>query len=126
LIVRFAAILTWTVGVGLLVAPTATQPALGSVLIGIGLSTYVGYAMVTQLEPAPWRTYTHAGLVGAGGLLATAAERPWWTAIADRPVAATAVLVVAAAVVLALSTARRPRARLRIVAAGEAAADPDR
>src|SRR5690606_2800723 len=57
LIVRFAAILAWTVGVGLLVAPTAPQPALGSVLIGIGLSPYVGYAMVTQLEPAPWRTY---------------------------------------------------------------------
>jgi hypothetical protein len=116
LAMRTAAIVTWAVGVGLLVAPTADQPAVGSALIGIGLLTYVGYAMVTELEPATWRTFVTAGLVGAGGLLATEANNPWWSAIAERPVTATAVLALTAAVLVGLSLYPRPRRRLRIAA----------
>ncbi|HEU0287391.1 MAG TPA: hypothetical protein VFR22_10135, partial [Nocardioidaceae bacterium] len=52
LAMRTAAIATWTVGVGLLFAPTAEPSAVGSALIGIGLLGYAGYAMVTELEPA--------------------------------------------------------------------------
>jgi hypothetical protein len=116
LALRVAAVVTWVVGVGLLAAPTAAQPALGSALIGIGLVTYVGYAMVTELEPTAWRTFVCAGLVGAGGLLATEADSPWWTTMADRPVAALSVLAVAVALLVALSTYRRPRPRLRLAA----------
>ena len=122
---RFAAITTWVVGVGLLAAPTAQQPALGSALIGVGLVTYVGYAMVTELEPAPWRTFVRAGLVGAGGLLAMEADNPWWTAMADRPVAAISMLAIAGALLVALSTYRRPRPRLRIAGDDEAVSRRD-
>jgi hypothetical protein len=123
---RTAAITTWVVGVGLLAAPTAQQPALGSALIGIGLVTYVGYAMVTELEPTPWRTFVRAGLVGAGGLLATSAENPWWSAMADRPLGAVAVLAAAVAVLVGLSTYRRPR-HLRVAPAEpEVRSDDDR
>jgi hypothetical protein len=111
---RVAAVATWIVGVGLLAAPTAAQPAVGSALIGIGLTTYVGYAMVTELEPTAWRTYVRAGLVGAGGLLATGATSPWWTTVADRPGASLAVVAIAAGVLLGLSTYRRPRPQLRL------------
>src|SRR5262245_33809975 len=82
LAMRTAAIATWVIGVGLLVAPTADPPAVGAALMGIGLLVYAGYAMVTGLEPSAWRTFVRAGLVGAGGLLATEASTPWWGAIA--------------------------------------------
>lgn len=125
IVLRCAAVTTWVVGVGLLAAPTAQQPALGSALIGVGLVTYVGYAMVTELEPTPWRTFVRAGLVGAGGLLATNADKPWWTAMADRPVAALVVVAFAGAVLLALSTYRRPRPQLRLASTAEPASRSD-
>lgn len=103
LTMRTAAIATWTVGVGLLFAPTAEQSAVGSALIGIGLLGYAGYAMVTELEPAAWRTFVRAGLVGVSGLIATEADQPWWNAIADQPLAAATTLGLATAVVIALS-----------------------
>ncbi|HYJ70754.1 MAG TPA: hypothetical protein VEX15_24120 [Nocardioidaceae bacterium] len=121
---RTAAIVTWVVGVGLLAAPTARQPALGSALIGIGLVTYVGYAMVTELEPTPWRTYVRAGLVGAGGLLATEAASPWWATMADRPIASISALMVAVAALATLSVYRRPGPVLRL--ASTSTADNDR
>ena len=120
LAMRTAAIVTWVVGVGLLVAPTADQLAVGSALIGIGLLTYVGYAMVTELEPAAWRTFATAGLVGAGGLFATEANDPWWSVIAERPVAATVILALTAAVLVGLSLYPRPRRRLRIAVVPDA------
>ena len=114
LAMRTAAIATWTVGVGLLFAPTADQAAIGSALIGIGLLVYAGYAMVTDLEPAAWRTFVRAGLVGAGGLIATDAGQPWWSTIADQPLAATATLGLAVAIVVALARYPRPRQQARI------------
>lgn len=123
---RTAAIATWVVGVGLLAAPTAQQPALGSAFIGIGLVTYVGYAMVTELEPTPWRTYLRAALVGAGGMLATEADNPWWTTMSDRPIASIAALMAAVVVLATLSVYRRPRAALRLASTSTSTADDDR
>lgn len=115
--VRAAAITTGIVGVGLLVAPTARQPAIGGALIGLGLVAYAGYAVVTELEPAPWRRYIRAALVGVGGLLATGAQHAWWTTMADRPVAAPAILAATVAGLAALWIYRRPRRpRLRVAA----------
>jgi hypothetical protein len=115
LTMRTAAIATWAVGVGLLVAPTAEPPAVGAALVGIVLLGYAGYAMVTELDPAAWPMFVRAGLVGAGGLLATEASNPWWSAIADRPVAATVILVLAAGMVVGLSIFPRRRPQLRVV-----------
>jgi hypothetical protein len=115
LTMRTAAIATWAVGVGLLLAPTAEPPAVGAALVGIVLLGYAGYAMVTELEATAWRTFVRAGLVGAGGLLATEASNPWWTAIAERPVAATVILVLAAGMVVGLSIFPRRRHQLRVV-----------
>jgi hypothetical protein len=114
---RTAAIGTWAVGVARLAAPTAQQPALGSVFISIGLVTYVGYAMVTDLDPTPWRTYLRAGLVGIGGLLATEATDPWWKTMGDRPFASISVLVAAVALLVTLSAYRRSRPMLRLASA---------
>jgi hypothetical protein len=111
---RTAAIGTWAVGVALLAAPTAEQPALVSAFIGIGLVTYVGYAMVTELEATSWWTYLRAGLVGIGGLLATEAANPWWNTMGDRPIASTMALVAAAVVLATLSVYRRSRPVLRV------------
>lgn len=116
---RTAAIGTWAVGVALLAAPTAQQPALGSVFIAIGLVTYVGYAMVTDLEPMPWRTYLRASLVGVGGLLATEAANPWWNTMGDRPIASTLALLTAVAVMATLSVYRRSRPMLRLASSSE-------
>jgi hypothetical protein len=123
---RTAAIATWIVGVALLAAPTAQQPALGSAFIGIGLVTYVGYAMVTELEPTPWRTYVRAGLVGAGGLVATGAENPWWTTMADRPIASISAMMAALVVLATLSVYRRPRTGLRLASTSTTEDDSDR
>jgi hypothetical protein len=123
---RTAAIATWIVGVSLLAAPTAQQPALVSALIGIGLVTYVGYAMVTDLEPMPWRTYARAGLVGIAGLLATGADNPWWTTMSDRPIASISALMAAVVVLATLSVYRRPRLTLRLASTSTANANKER
>jgi hypothetical protein len=115
LTMRTAAIATWAVGVGLILAPTADPPAVGAALVGIGLLGYAGFAMVTELEPAAWRTFVRAALVGAGGLLATEASNPWWTAIAERPVTATGILMLAVGMAVGLSMFPRRRPQLRVV-----------
>ena len=127
LAIRTAAIATWTVGVGLLFAPTADLSAVGSALIGIGLLVYAGYAMVTELEPAAWRTFVRAGLVGVSGLIATDADQPWWSAIADQPLAAAATLALASAIVITLSRypRRRQPARITLVHGSTVAAVRD-
>ncbi|MGH3478541.1 MAG: hypothetical protein ACRDQD_17100, partial [Nocardioidaceae bacterium] len=52
--------------------------------------------------------------------LATEANDPWWSAIAERPVTATAILALTAAALVGLSFYPRPRRRLRIAAAPDA------
>jgi len=54
-------------------------------------------------EPITARAFGRAGLVVAGGLAATAADRSWWAAVADRPGPALVALVVGVAAVGALS-----------------------
>jgi len=83
--------------------------------------------MVTELEPAAWRTFVRAGLVGVSGLIATDADQPWWSAIADQPLAATATLALASAIVITLSRypRRRQPARITLVHGSRVAAVRD-
>lgn len=105
--------------VALVVAPTWWVPAACVVLLGLGFLGYLAYGRAKAPSsscgctagPAPisWRAFARAGLVVAGGFAAAMAAAlavagPWWQQVADRPLGALAVAVVAVLVVGALST----------------------
>jgi hypothetical protein len=110
------------IGAVLLLPPAlAGETALAAVLCA-GLLGYLGYARVAAPDapcgclsarptPVRWRGFARATALAAACVLSTAAAMigavaglPWWgAAVADRPLAAVAVLVAELAVLLALS-----------------------
>jgi hypothetical protein len=107
------------VAVGLLVAGSTPVAPAAATVVGFGFLAYLGYAKVkvpksscgctsSRAEPIGWRSFTRAGIVAAGGLLATVAalvsmSTPWWSALVSQPLLAVLVVVVEALVVLSLS-----------------------
>ncbi|MFJ4412120.1 MauE/DoxX family redox-associated membrane protein [Streptomyces sp. NPDC088910] len=103
------------IAAALLAVPEAVAPAVATAVLGAGFTAYLGYARATAPEsscgcsardegPVGWRSFTRAGLVVVGGLAAVAADRTWWSRIGGDPVPSAVVLVVAAAVLLGLSS----------------------
>ncbi|MEU6854771.1 MauE/DoxX family redox-associated membrane protein [Actinacidiphila alni] len=108
------------IAAALLAAPEAAAPGVATALLGAGFTGYLAYARATAPEsscgcsardegPIGWRSFTRAGLVVLGGLAAVAADRTWWSRIDGDPLPSAAVVVVAAAVLLALSSDRDQR-----------------
>lgn len=102
------------VGALLLLPPALTAEALAAAGLALGFLAYLGYAKTAApdsscgclgAQPAPVtiRALLRAGLLLLAGLLATRAVRPWWEALADRPLLTTAALAGEAALVVALS-----------------------
>lgn len=103
------------IAAALLTMPEALAPGLATAVLGAGFTGYLGYARATAPEsscgcsardegPIGWRAFTRAGLVVLGGLAAVAADRPWWSRIDGDPLPSAVVVVVAAAVLLGLSS----------------------
>lgn len=99
---------------GLLVRPMWTLPGYAATVLGLGFLGYLAWARAAAPEsscgctssrhtPITARSFVRAGLVVAGGLAGTAADRPWWTVVAERPVAAGVVVAAAIVVVAALA-----------------------
>ncbi len=98
----------------LLVRPMWTVGGAAAAALGAGFVGYLGWARAVapgsscgctgdRSAPVTARSFARAGLVVAGGLAATTADRPWWTVLADRPAAAGALVLAAALVLGALS-----------------------
>lgn len=84
----------------------------------------------SRSEPVTARSFARAGLVVAGGLAATTADRPWWTVLADRQGPAVTILAVGVAVVGMLTAdpvwlLPLRRARLRLLGHPHAAVPAD-
>lgn len=103
------------VAAGLLAVPTAVVPGVAAALLGAGFTGYLGYAKATAPEsscgcsardegPIGVLSFTRAGLVLVGGVVAATAGSPWWSQISRRPGWSVLVVAVAAAVVAAVST----------------------
>ncbi len=103
------------VAAGLLAAPVSAVPAVAATVLGAGFVAYLGYAKVTAPEsscgctardsgPISWRSFVRAGLVVLGGALAVAAGTAWWTQAARSPLSTAGVLVLALAVLVAVSS----------------------
>jgi hypothetical protein len=99
----------------LLATPGWPAPGVASAALGVGFLGYLGYARVTAPDsscgcsggaetPITWRAFVRAGLVVAGGLLAAVATATWWTAVADRPLAALGIVAAGTAAIAMLST----------------------
>lgn len=100
-----AALLTrplWTVGGG------------AAAVLGAGFVGYLAWARAvaptsscgctgSRSTPVTGRSFARAGLVVVAGLAATTADRTWWSAVADRPAAAGALLLAGVLVLGALS-----------------------
>jgi len=82
--------------------------------LGVGFVGYLAWARAVapeagcgctsaRHEPVTARAFGRAGLVVAGGLAASAADRSWWAAVADRPGPAVAALLLGVVAVGALS-----------------------
>jgi hypothetical protein len=107
------------VALGLLVAGSTPAAPAAATVVGVGFLAYLGYAKVkvpksscgctsSRAEPIGWRSFTRAGIVAVGGLVATIAAVtaiavPWWSALISQPLLAILVVVVEALVVLSLS-----------------------
>jgi hypothetical protein len=125
----------WTVGGGVVGGGVVGGGVVGgwaAAALGAGFLGYLGWARAVapdsscgctggRAAPVAARSFGRAGLVLVGGLVATTADRPWWTVAADRPIAtglvAAAVLAVAGALSsdldeLWLLPLRRARLRL--------------
>lgn len=98
----------------LLAAPAAVVPGVATAALGLGFTGYLGYARATAPEsscgcgardegPIGARAFARAGLVLLGGAAAATADSPWWSQLSRRPAASTAVALLAAAVLFALS-----------------------
>jgi hypothetical protein len=106
--------------------------AAATAALGAGFAGYLAYAKVTAPQsscgcasarhtPVTPRSFVRAGLVAAGGAGCAAAQAPWWSAAAHRPVAAAGV-VIALGVILVVTSSeldsrwllplRRARVRL--------------
>lgn len=103
------------VAAGLLAAPTAMLPGIGTTVLGLGFTGYLAYAKATAPTsscgcsaraegPIGVRSFARAGLVAVGGLLAVTANTSWWSQCSERPVASAVFLLVTAALLLALSS----------------------
>ncbi|GHJ40727.1 MauE/DoxX family redox-associated membrane protein [Streptomyces sp. TS71-3] len=102
------------VAAALLAVPQAVAPGAGAAVLGAGFLGYLGYAKATAPEsscgctardegPIGWQAFARAGLVVVLGLAACTADGTWWARIAGRPVASVAFVLLAAAVLVALS-----------------------
>ncbi|RBM20675.1 MauE/DoxX family redox-associated membrane protein [Streptomyces sp. PT12] len=113
------------VAAALLAAPEATVPAVGTVLMGVAFLGYLGAAKAVAPEsscgctandtqPVTWRAFARAGLVAGGGAAALGADGPWWSALADGPLPALALLAAGAAALVYLSEGPVVFRRLRL------------
>lgn len=98
----------------LVVIPLSAVTIAATVTLGTGFAAYLGYAKVRTPEsscgcassratPISWRSFARAGLVTAGGAGCSVAALPWWHAVARRPAASAVTILVAAAVLAAVS-----------------------
>ncbi|WP_225837958.1 MauE/DoxX family redox-associated membrane protein [Streptomyces sp. NK08204] len=115
LVLRATGAVELAVAVGLLAAPATVGPGVAATVLGTGFLGYLGYARATAPEsscgctardngPVSWRAFARAGLVVAGGAAAVGARTAWWTEAVRHPVASVAVLAVALAVLVAVSS----------------------
>ena len=103
------------IAAALLAVPTTVVPGVATAVLGAGFTAYLGYAKATAPKsscgcsardegPIGWRAFTRAGLVVVGGLAAAPAHTAWWSQISRHPATSAVFVVVAAAVLLGLST----------------------
>ncbi|MEW2622117.1 MauE/DoxX family redox-associated membrane protein [Streptomyces sp. NPDC048106] len=115
LVLRATGAAELVVAAGLLAAPATTVPGIAAAVLGVGFLGYLGYARASAPEsscgctarsngPITWRAFVRAGLVVVGGAAAAGARTAWWTQTARHPVASVAFLVVALAVLAAVSS----------------------
>lgn len=89
--------------------------AAATAALGAGFLGYLAYAKVTAPEsscgcasarhtPVTPRSFARAGLVAAGGAGCAAAQAPWWSAAAHRPLAAAGVVLALGAVLVVTSS----------------------
>ncbi|WP_069816969.1 MauE/DoxX family redox-associated membrane protein [Streptomyces sp. TP-A0874] len=95
-------------------APGAALPGVGTAALGAGFLGYLAYGRAAAPESScgcsanetaviTWRAFVRAGLVLVGGVVAALATVPWWTSIAERPVARLGLLAAAVGVLVVLS-----------------------
>ncbi|HEU4948434.1 MAG TPA: MauE/DoxX family redox-associated membrane protein [Kribbella sp.] len=133
----------WVIGAALLVPPLWTIEAVAVTALAVGFLGYLTYALVVAPEsscgcmgsaaaPVSWRSTSRAGLLLAAAILALTADGGWWSAVADRPVAAAVAVLLEATLFVALSAEldrhwlmplRRLRVRLTHPLAGTASFD---
>lgn len=98
----------------LLASPEPLLPGIGTAVLGVGFTGYLGYAKATAPEsscgcsaraegPIGVRSFTRAGLVVVGGAAAAVAGSPWWSAVSRRPGGSALVLAAAAVLLLGLT-----------------------
>ncbi|MEV6057031.1 MauE/DoxX family redox-associated membrane protein [Streptomyces sp. NPDC052107] len=102
-------------GVALLAVPVPVVPGVATAALGVGFAGYLAYAKATAPEsscgcsvraegPIGVRSFARAWLVVIGGLMAATAHTAWWPEITGRPVASAAFLLVATALLTAVSS----------------------
>jgi hypothetical protein len=104
-----------TIGTLLVLPPALTVAAVAATALAAGFLGYLIYARLAapgsscgclsnrHTDAVSWRSFARAGLLLLAGLLATQAAGHWLDAVATRPLAAAAVLLVEAAAVVMLS-----------------------
>jgi hypothetical protein len=98
----------------LFAVPDSWVPGAATALLGAGFTGYLAYARATAPEsscgcsareegPIGVRSFTRAGLVAAGGVVAAGTDSAWWSEISRRPGASAVFLGAAAALLLGLT-----------------------
>ena len=123
-VLRSVGIAELALAVMLLWWPTAFLPAVGAALLGLVFVGYLGYSRAIAPEsscgctanahaPVSAVDFARAGVLVLGGTAATMAITPWWTTISANPAMAFVTVVLAAALLIALSV-DLPRWRQRL------------
>jgi hypothetical protein len=111
---RSVAAVELVVGVLLLVPPPQWTESAAATAVAAGFLGYLTYARLAapasscgclgaRRAPVSWRSFARAGVLAGAGLLSLWAPTGWPAALAERPLAAAAVLLGEAAAMVALS-----------------------
>jgi hypothetical protein len=111
---RLVAAVELAVAVLLLVPPPQWTESVAATSVAAGFLGYLAYARLaapdsscgclsTRRAPVSWRSFARAGVLAGAGLLPVSASAGWPAALAERPLAAAAVLLGEAAAMVALS-----------------------
>lgn len=115
LALRAVGALELVLAAALLAVPLWPVTAAATAALGAGFAGYLAYAKVTAPQsscgcasarhtPVTARSFVRAGLVAAGGAGCAAAQAPWWSAAAHRPVAAAGVAIALGVILVVTSS----------------------